>query len=37
MLRLLGFAGKINNSAYSLVSRLYKTIEFLSTNFPKLK
>ena len=28
---------KKNNSAYSLVPRLYETIEFSSTSFPKLK
>ena len=35
MLRSLGFASKMNNSAYSLVSRLYKTIEFSSISFHK--
>jgi hypothetical protein len=37
ILRSLGFAGKMNYSTYSLVSRFYETIEFSSTSFPKLK
>ena len=36
ILRSLGFAGKLNNSIYSLVPRLYEIIEFSSTIFPNI-